>query len=87
MNGKNYFVVLLSLIVALALLAACGAAQPTATMVPPTEPPVIPTDTPPAGADTNAGITVTFEGDQCVYHGPERVLAGKIPLTLDVRDQ
>jgi hypothetical protein len=87
MNGKNYFVVLLSLIVALALLAACGAAQPTATMVPPTEPPVIPTDTPPAAADTNVGITLTFEGDQCVYHGPERVPAGQIPVTLDVKDQ
>jgi len=34
-----------------------------------------------------AGITVTFEGDQCVYHGPERVPAGRIPIVLDVRDQ
>ena len=33
------------------------------------------------------GITVTFDGDRCVYHGPERVPAGQIPLTLDVRDQ
>ena len=87
MNGKNHFVVLLLLIVALALLAACGAAQPTATIVPPTEPPVIPTDTPAVAADTNTGITLTFEGDQCVYHGPERVPAGQITVTLDVKDQ
>lgn len=38
-------------------------------------------------AEAATGITVTFEGDQCVYHGPERVPAGQISLTLDVRDQ
>jgi hypothetical protein len=86
MNSKYCFV-LFSMLVALLLLAGCGAAQPTATMVPPTEPPAIPTDTPPATAETNTGITVTFEGDQCVYHGPERIPAGQIPVTLDVKDQ
>jgi hypothetical protein len=85
MNSKVRSV--LFLIMVALLMAACGAAEPTAMVVPPTEPPAIPTDTPPAAADTNTGITVTFEGDQCVYHGPERVLAGQIPLTLDVRDQ
>jgi hypothetical protein len=87
MNTGNRFVALFSMSVALLLLAACGAAQPTATVVPPTEPLAIPTDTPPAAADKNTRITATFEGDQCVYHGPERVSAGQITVTLDVRDQ
>ena len=65
MNTQNRFFVLCSMMVVLALLAACGGPQPTSTTVP-TEPPVIPTDTPPAPAEANAGITVTFEGDQCV---------------------
>jgi hypothetical protein len=87
MNRQNRFVVLLSMLVVLALLAACGAPQPTATMAPTSEPPVVPTDTPPAAADANARITVTFEGDQCVFHSPERVPAGRISIVLDVRDQ
>jgi hypothetical protein len=87
MNTGNRFVALFSTSVALLLLAACGAAQPTATVVPPTEPPAIPVDTPAVAADTNTGITLTFEGDQCVYHGPERVPAGQITVTLDVKDQ
>jgi len=32
-------------------------------------------------------ITVTFEGDECIYNGPESVPAGRIPILLDVRDQ
>jgi lysophospholipase L1-like esterase len=87
MNTKNRMVVLLSMTVVLALLAACGSPEPTATTVPTSEPPVIPTDTPPAPAEANAGITVTFEGGQCVFHGPERVPAGEISIVLDVRDQ
>lgn len=87
MNRENRFVVLLSMMVVLALLTACGPSQPTATRAPTSEPPVIPTDTPPAPADTGEGITVTFEGGECVYHGPERVPAGEISIVLDVRDQ
>jgi hypothetical protein len=86
MNTGNRFVVLFSITVALLLLAACGAAQPMSTTVPATEPPA-PTEIPPSPTEAVTGITVTFEGDQCVYHGPERVPAGQIPLTLDVRDQ
>lgn len=33
-----------------------------------------------------AGITVTFEGDTCVYHGPASVPAGRVPVVLDVQD-
>jgi lysophospholipase L1-like esterase len=87
MNRQNRFVVLLSMMVVLALLAACGTPQPTATMVPTSEPAAIPTDTPPAPAEAEAGITVTFDGDKCVFHGPERVPAGRIPIVLDVKDQ
>ena len=32
------------------------------------------------------GITVTFEGDNCVYHGPAGVPAGRISVMLDVQD-
>jgi hypothetical protein len=85
MNSKVRSV--LFLMMGALLMAACVAPQPTATVVPPTEPPAIPADTPPAAADKNAGITVTFEGDKCAYHGPERVSAGQITVTLDVRDQ
>jgi lysophospholipase L1-like esterase len=87
MNTENRFVVLLSMMVVLALLAACGAPQPTATTVPTSEPPAIATDTPPAPAEADAAITVTFDGDKCVFHGPERVPAGQIPVVLDVKDQ
>jgi hypothetical protein len=87
MNAKNRLVVLLSMSVVLALLAACGAPEPTATTMPTPEPPVIPTDTSPAPAEAEAGITVTFDGDQCVFHGPERVSAGRIRIVLDVKDQ
>jgi lysophospholipase L1-like esterase len=73
--------------VVLALLAACGAPQPTATTVPTSEPPVIPTDTPPAPAEADAGITVTFDGDECIYKGPDQVSAGRISVILDVEDQ
>jgi lysophospholipase L1-like esterase len=78
---------LLSTAVALVLLAACGAPEPTATLAPTPEPPVNPTDTPPSPAEADAGIIVTFQGDHCVYHIPERVPAGQIPIVLDVRDQ
>ena len=87
MNPKNRSVVLFSMIVALVLLAACATPQPTATMVPTPAPTVIPTDTPPAATEADFGITVTFDGDQCIYHGPERVPAGQIPIVLDVKDQ
>ena len=75
------------------MLAACSTPQPTATMAPTPEPTATPTDTPPAAAKQAApttepaGITVTFEGDQCIYHGPERIPAGRIPVVLDVTDQ
>jgi hypothetical protein len=87
MKTKDRLVVLFSMVAVLALMAACGTPQPTATMVPATEAPVIPTDTPPAPAEAEAGITVTFDGDQCVFHGPESVPAGEIVIVLDVRDQ
>jgi hypothetical protein len=32
-------------------------------------------------------ITVTFQGERCVYDGPERVPTGRLRLILDVRDQ
>ena len=87
MKTENRFAVLFSITLVLVLLVACSTPQPTATMVPTPEPTVAPTDTPPAADEANEGITVTFEGDQCVYHGPERVPAGQIPLALDVTDQ
>ena len=87
MNTENRFVVVFSMTVVLALLAGCGAPQPTATMAPTPDPPVAPTDTPTAPADTNTGITVTFDGDQCVYRGPDEVPAGRIAVILDVEDQ
>jgi lysophospholipase L1-like esterase len=87
MSTENRLVVLFSMMVSLVLLAACGAPQPTATMVPTSAPAVAPTDAPPAPAEADVGITVTFEGDQCVYHGPERVPAGRISIVLDVTDQ
>jgi hypothetical protein len=62
MNTENRLIVLFSMGVALALLAACGTPQPSA-------------------------ITVTFDGDECIYQGPDRVPAGSIPLILDVEDQ
>jgi lysophospholipase L1-like esterase len=87
MNRENRVVVLFSMTIVLALLAACGAPQPTATMVLTSEPPVSPTDTPPAPAEADAGITVTFDGDQCIYKGPDQVPAGRISVILDVKDQ
>jgi hypothetical protein len=87
MNRKNRFVVLFSMAVVLALLAACGAPEPTATMVPTPEPADVPTDTPPELADANARITVTFDGDECAYEGPDKVPAGQISVVLDVEDQ
>ena len=54
-------------LVVIAVVAACGGAQPTPTPEP-------------------SGITVTFEGDNCVYHGPAGVRAGRIPVVLDVHD-
>ena len=32
-------------------------------------------------------LTVTFEGENCLYDGPDRVPAGRSRLVLDVRDQ
>ena len=87
MNTESRFGVLFSMVVASALLAACATPQPTATMVPTPEPTVVPTDTPPAATEADAGLTVTFEGDQCTYRGPKHVPAGRIPLVLDVTDQ
>ena len=87
MNTENRFVVVFSMAVVLVLLTACGAPQPTATMVPTSELAVIPTDTPPAPAEANAAIAVTFEGDECVYHGPDEFPAGRISVILDVEDQ
>jgi lysophospholipase L1-like esterase len=87
MNSENRFVVLFSMTVVLALLAACGAPQPTATMMPTPEPPVIATDTSPAPVEASSGITVTFEGDECVYHDPDAFPAGRISVVLDVEDQ
>jgi hypothetical protein len=87
MNSQNRLVVMLSMMAILALLAACGAPEPTATTAPMEEPPAVSTETPPAPAEANAAITVTFEGDECVIDGPERVPAGRIPIVLDVRDQ
>jgi hypothetical protein len=89
MNPKNRLVVLFSITAALVtvMLAACSTPQPTATMVPTPEPTAVPTDTPAPAAESSAGITVTFEGDQCIYHGPERMPAGRIPIILDVTDQ
>jgi hypothetical protein len=45
-----------------------------------------------AGGTGEAGtvadeITVTFDGDQCVYNGPGRVPAGQVTVILDVEDQ
>jgi hypothetical protein len=34
-----------------------------------------------------SGITVRFDGETCVYHGPARVPTGRIPVVLDVQDQ
>jgi hypothetical protein len=87
MNSKNRFVVLFSMAVVLALSAACGAPQATATKEPTSEPAIIPTDTPPGPAEANAVIIVTFEGDECVYEGPEKVPAGRISFVLNVKDQ
>jgi hypothetical protein len=87
MNRKNRFVVLFSMAVVLALLAACGAPGPTATMVPTPEPAVVPTDTPPAPAEADARITVIFNGHTCAYEGPDKVPAGRISVILDVEDQ
>ena len=64
--------------VVVALLAACGAPQPTATMGPTSEPAVIPTDTPPVPAEADAGISVTFDGDACSYEGPKTISAGPV---------
>jgi hypothetical protein len=87
MNSENRFVVLFSVAAVLVLLAACGAPEPTGTLVPTPEPVVIPTDTLLAPAEANAAIAVTFDGDECVYEGPDRVLAGGVPLVLDVEHQ
>lgn len=82
MNRDNRFALPILLTAVLLFLAACSAPQPTAT-----EPPIILTDTPPPLAPASAGITVAFEGDECIYRGPERVPAGRIPVVLDVKDQ
>lgn len=42
---------------------------------------------PKRAAVSDIGITVTFQGEKCHYDGPERVPAGRLRLTLDVRDQ
>lgn len=87
MNPNKRLVVLFSTMAVLVMLAACSTPQPTATTVPTSEPTAPPTDTPAPVTEANAGITVTFEGDQCIYHGPERVPAGRIQVALDVTDQ
>ena len=86
MKTQKRSALLLTMMVTLLLLAACAGAEPSATTVPATEPPV-PTETPPPPAEAATGITVTFEGEQCLYQGPEHLSAGEIPLTLDVRGQ
>ena len=73
--------------VVLALLAACGAPEPAAMMVPTPGPTGGPTDTPSAPAEANAIVIVTFDGDECVYEGSDRVPAGRIHVILDVEDQ
>jgi hypothetical protein len=37
--------------------------------------------------DEAVGITVTFDGDRCIYNGLERLPVGRILVALDVRDQ
>jgi hypothetical protein len=78
MDRRNRFVVLFSMTAILVLLANCGAPQsPEAAAV----------ELRTSAKDTVTEITVTFQGEQCDYDGPERVPPGRLRLTLDVRDQ
>jgi hypothetical protein len=81
LDDSGWWIVAIGLLVAV-MATGCGGAQvePTAELATPTAVPATPTAVP-------VGITVTFEGDQCVYHGPERAPAGRIQIVLDVRDQ
>jgi hypothetical protein len=74
-------------IVAIGLLAAVMAAACGGAPAMPTTEPVMPTSEPATPTTELVRITVTFEGDQCIYHGPERVPAGRMRIVLDVRDQ
>lgn len=42
---------------------------------------------PESASDAESEITVTFDGESCLYDGPDRVPAGRSRLILDVRDQ
>ena len=84
----------------LALLAACGTAEPdtptpepTATTAPPTSTPIPPTDTSaPATPETTSCndiegncLLLTFDGENCTYEGPPELKAG--PVTLVFRNE
>jgi hypothetical protein len=68
-------------------LVACGASQPTATTAPTSEPLVIEENTSSAAVAATPAITLTFEGDECVYHGPDSIPAGSFKVVLDASDQ
>jgi hypothetical protein len=69
---------IMALVLLVPITACCGAPQ---------APEAAAEEVPMGAKGTVSGITVTFQGDQCLYDGPDRVPAGRLRLTLDVRDQ
>lgn len=90
LGGSAWRIVMAGVLLVMAA-TACGGAQATPTAEPamPTAEPVAPTAEPatPAVEPEPAKITVTFEGGQCIYIGPDEVPAGRITVVLDVEDQ
>ncbi|MBN1812461.1 MAG: hypothetical protein JXA14_11530 [Anaerolineae bacterium] len=70
--GLGWRVAVIGLLVAM-VTTGCGGTQATQVLTVPTAEPT--------------EITVAFDGDHCAYHGPERMPAGRILVTLDVEDQ
>jgi len=68
----------LFLILAVVLIVSVGCAppQPTPTAA-----------STPAPMDTPVDITVTFDGNECTYDGPDTVSAGEITVNWNIKDQ
>ena len=85
--NKRYF--LFSIILFIMLISACLNNSPTVAETSTVPITVIPDKKNESVTPTKEQVTinVTFDGEQCIYRGPENVPAGRINIFLDVRDQ
>jgi pyrimidine-specific ribonucleoside hydrolase len=66
-------------LILLFVVVSCAAPQPALTLTP--------TTPPSAAASSTADIVITFDGDKCVYNGPQTIRAGRITVDWVVENK